>query len=237
MVASNKQYLIRSARITCLLILYSLSLMSVVWGQETRGQQVSTLIRKLKDKDASVRSNAALELGRIGPEAKAAVPDLSDALKEKDANVRREAALALGRIGPEAKAAIPDLINALEDQEISALVAYSVGQISVALSKAKETDAIDLLRKAHESLRNSQDPAVKRHADTVKAAIDALESLWWRLWWSKFTNWIYEHRIVSVAIAVYPVLFLALLALLWMRPLWLLHINAVLPDSSDIKLP
>jgi HEAT repeat protein len=56
----------------------------------------------LKNSDANVRSNAAFALGRIGAEAKTALPQLVPLLKDSDADVRSNAAEALGRIGAEA---------------------------------------------------------------------------------------------------------------------------------------
>ena len=49
---------------------------------------VKGLIEALKDKDAEVRKNAAVSLGRIGKGARAAVPALAAALKDSDADVR-----------------------------------------------------------------------------------------------------------------------------------------------------
>ena len=47
----------------------------------------------------SVRAEVAMGLGRIGPDAGAAIPDLILALGDKSERVRREASVALGRIG------------------------------------------------------------------------------------------------------------------------------------------
>src|SRR6185436_7187604 len=38
-------------------------------------------------------------------------------------------------------------------------------------------------------------------------------------------------------IAVYPVLLLTWILILWVHPLWLFHINQALPDFTDVKLP
>jgi HEAT repeat protein len=62
----------------------------------------------------NVRSEAAEALGRIGPEAEAAIPALQELLKDDEAEVRGTAAGALGRLG--AKAAIPRLTELLDDK-------------------------------------------------------------------------------------------------------------------------
>ena len=65
---------------------------------------VPVLVDALKDKrsPAAIR-NAAMAVQRIGPEAKAAVPALSQTLRVNDWGVRRASIIALGNIGPDAK--------------------------------------------------------------------------------------------------------------------------------------
>jgi HEAT repeat protein len=65
---------------------------------------------------APVRVRAALLLGRLGPDARKAVPALTRALNDRDTFVRDAAAGALGRIGPAAKEAAPAFIAFLERQ-------------------------------------------------------------------------------------------------------------------------
>jgi HEAT repeat protein len=50
------------------------------------------------DKQDRYRAMAASSLGRLGPEAKAAVPALTAALQDEDDMVREHAAEALGQI-------------------------------------------------------------------------------------------------------------------------------------------
>ncbi len=64
------------------------------------GQDISKLVKDLRDQRINVRAAAARALGRIGPEAKAAVPALSKALKDNNADVRRAAARALKQMQP-----------------------------------------------------------------------------------------------------------------------------------------
>ncbi len=67
----------------------------------------------LKEKKESVRAEVVMALGRIGPDAQAAVPDLIPLLGDKSERIRQEASRALGRIGPEA---VPPLLAAASDR-------------------------------------------------------------------------------------------------------------------------
>src|SRR5262245_11002688 len=61
---------------------------------------VPSLVTTLKeDKDPNMRYWAAESLGKFGPEARSAVPDLITALKDENKMVRMGAAYALGSIG------------------------------------------------------------------------------------------------------------------------------------------
>ena len=62
-----------------------------------------------------MRAEVAMALGRIGPDAAAAVPDLVPLLGDKSERIRREATQALGRIGT---AAIAPLIAASAHKEV-----------------------------------------------------------------------------------------------------------------------
>lgn len=70
--------------------------------------KVPELTRKLSDREPRVRSQAALDLGRIGPpHAESAVPRLISLLSDPNGGVRTSAAYALRRIDtPEAKRAL-----------------------------------------------------------------------------------------------------------------------------------
>lgn len=96
---------------------------------------VPGLIEALQKGDESLRSNAALSLGYIGPVAKAAVPALTKALQYEDEEVRRYAAEALGEIG-DARAAEP-LSKSLKDKDKNVRKA-----VKEALEKIKTTSKI-----------------------------------------------------------------------------------------------
>ena len=71
---------------------------------------------KKEDGPSRLRRSIVEALGRIGPEAKEAVPLIAWSLKDDYApNVRVAAAEALGEIGSKATEAVPALVEALED--------------------------------------------------------------------------------------------------------------------------
>ncbi len=70
---------------------------------------VDGLIRLLKERKEGVRAEAIMALGRIGPDAGAAVPALIALLADPSARIRREAAIAIPRMG---RAAVDPLIVA-----------------------------------------------------------------------------------------------------------------------------
>jgi len=78
---------------------------------------VSSLVGKLKLGAPFGRTAVVQTLGRFGPAAASAVPDLIKAIGDEQQLVRELAAIALGKIGPDAKAAIPAL-TAIKDEEI-----------------------------------------------------------------------------------------------------------------------
>lgn len=78
-------------------------------------EAVPVLIELLRDND-SYFFFVCQVLGKIGPEAKAAVPDLLEFLKDQDPIRRLWAACALSRIDPSIKAGRPILMEALKDK-------------------------------------------------------------------------------------------------------------------------
>ena len=79
---------------------------------------VTAIIEALKIPDNDVRVNAVWAIGKIGPQARASIPELMEALVDNDWKVRFPAAWALGRIGPDAVETIPSLIHALGDRKV-----------------------------------------------------------------------------------------------------------------------
>ncbi|MDP6446655.1 MAG: HEAT repeat domain-containing protein, partial [Pirellulaceae bacterium] len=79
---------------------------------------VPELRNRLTSNDAEVRAQAADVLGRIGPDANEAIPELIILLDDESGPVRRSAARALGQIGPAAEQAVPSLMRVLEDETL-----------------------------------------------------------------------------------------------------------------------
>ena len=77
--------------------------------------RLQKLIRRLKSPHDVKRIQAGLLLGRMGPEAREAVPTLLQLLMEESAQDRKLAAWTLGYIGQGAVEAIPALRVALRD--------------------------------------------------------------------------------------------------------------------------
>jgi HEAT repeat protein len=78
---------------------------------------VRALIENLKRDQVKHRSDAARSLGVLGPDARAAVPDLIGALHDPDAEVRMAAVFTLGQIGPAAADAVEPLMQLVTDYD------------------------------------------------------------------------------------------------------------------------
>ena len=76
------------------------------WDLSTKQQKrlINGLVQALKHKQWDVRQSAAEALGKIGPEAKSAVPALIQLLKDDNSIVRYYAAVVLEKVNIEAEA-------------------------------------------------------------------------------------------------------------------------------------
>jgi HEAT repeat protein len=87
-------------------------------GLATGGPGVVRALRQnLSSDQIKYRVDAARSLGVIGPDAKAAVPDLIGALRDPDREVKMAAIFALGEIGPAAGDAVEPLMRVATDYE------------------------------------------------------------------------------------------------------------------------
>jgi hypothetical protein len=116
--------------------------------------------------DWRVRVNAARVLGRIGPDARAAVPALRTALNDPQQSVRFFAVEALGKIGDESRATVDALIATLRSDRDSAVrleAADALGRVGSAA-----TNALPRLLE----LLEAEDSHTWRTAATAVLAID-----------------------------------------------------------------
>ena len=116
----------------------------------------------LKERKENIRVECIMGLGRIGPDAQAAVPDLIPLLGDKSERVRREAATALGRIGP---AAVDPLIAASThtDPVVRASAMMALGKLP------KPTDRVHsaVLKGARDTIAEVRTAAIKALAGFV----------------------------------------------------------------------
>ena len=91
-------------------------------------------IRPDEEKDPGTICSIARALGKIGPEAKDAIPAMIDLLVRygEDSSVVQSAAIALGGIGPAAKDSVPILLKLLEGGEF---IGRTKERIETALQK------------------------------------------------------------------------------------------------------
>jgi len=130
---------------------------------ESKKDEVASLIKDLKTKNAKARISAAKELGHIGAinaaDTKDAIPVLLDLLKkDRDAGVRQAVAAALGRMDPDPEKAVPVFTERLKEDKnagVRMAAATSLGQLG---AEAKE--ALPALREA----QKDKDRGVSRAA-------------------------------------------------------------------------
>jgi HEAT repeat protein len=103
-----------------------------------------------------IREDVALALGRIGQDAKPAIPTLTELLSDKEVSVRQAAALAIRNIGPVATAATPALTKSLTDENeaVRTLAAFALGRIGLDAAPAIPT-LTELLNDKEGSVRQA----------------------------------------------------------------------------------
>jgi len=102
-----------------------------------KGFAVDAVRGTLADADSRLRGLEVL--AAIGPDARAAVPELAALLSDADPLVRSEAAVALAAVGAEAAPAVPALAALLADDapaEVRYATAYALGRIGAAAKPA-----------------------------------------------------------------------------------------------------
>lgn len=205
---------------------------------------IPALTTALKDPNSIVRSSAATALGSMGTQAKVAIPALTVALQDDDKSVRSVVAMAIGTMGIEARAVIPTLTLALQDQDksVSSTAAYALGRIAAdfqyhadSLSSSELKKVIYELEKASKLI--DQNNSNSTETGLLQQSLKLLKAEQAGRWTERVSMWIYHHKLIAIA-GIYLLSLISLWSLiLWLRPVWLLHINNVLRKYTRITLP
>jgi HEAT repeat protein len=138
--------------------------------------EVTKLVKDLKDNNPSVRTKAARALEKLDPAAKDAIPVLIEALKEQqDVTIPPIAARALARQG---SAAVPALIEALEikDGRVQAYAAKALKQIGPDAKQAAPA-LIEVVKKHKDPTHVARLEAIAALGKIGPAAKDAVPTL------------------------------------------------------------
>jgi HEAT repeat protein len=125
----------------------------------------------------AVREAAAHALGRLGLEARAAIPALSRALRDPQGRVRWEAANALSSMGKESMTVLVEALNE-KDSKVRQAAAHGLGQIGPeAVAAVPALDAVEsgqVLSRgaAMRTLTNSGLPQMKACSEFLQMARD-----------------------------------------------------------------
>ena len=144
-----------------------------------RSKSVDTLAADLAGSNPHLRKVAARELSALGPNSRAALPQLTVALKDPDKRVRHATAKTLSELGLEAQPAAKALIDALAEPEADTRY-YVVKALSkVDLSK-DHVDAVPglirLLKDPNPKVRYYAAKCLKDIGPAARAAIPALKA-------------------------------------------------------------
>jgi HEAT repeat protein len=140
--------------------------------------RIAALVGALKDKSPQVRAQSATDLGKLGRDAKDAVPSLVKVfLDDEDATVRGRAVGALWEIGPEAKAAVPKFLELLKEKrspyKLRCDVAFALGHIGPGAEEATPA-LVDVLETGGPELKRVAAFALGRIGGKDKRVVPAL---------------------------------------------------------------
>lgn len=142
-------------------------------------EAVGPLERRLADKSPAVRSNAAIALGAIGPDARSATPALIRLLKDRDALVRECVIWAIKDIGTDPDQTIPTLTEMLSDRNfnIRGAAVNALGSIRPTTPAVVETLISSLGDKEGDVQHEAADALGKFGADALPAIPALIETL------------------------------------------------------------
>jgi HEAT repeat protein len=147
---------------------------------DARPDVVAALAELTKDRWVQTYGNeyddVAYALGRLGPEAKAAVPVLVEQLQDKNHRWRAYVLRALQGIGPGAGAAVPALIRVLEDEKESMDMRVNAA-LTLSRIGAAAKEAIPALGKVRDRYRHApqEEAEARTLSDTADSAIAEIQ--------------------------------------------------------------
>lgn len=121
-------------------------------------EDVSLLVRALKDRHRDVRLAAATALGKIGPAAKAALLDLHRASKDDDGQVREAVQTALRQVGDFAQENTAELLAALADPDKRIQDVAALALVDLLNKEQRAKKDITVLKALHAALEHEQFP-------------------------------------------------------------------------------
>jgi hypothetical protein len=139
---------------------------------------ITGAVTALKSPNSNLKAAAAVVLGRIGPDARDAVPALIELLGDEDLSVRELATVVLGRIGPDARDAVPALIKLLgdEDGEVRRQTAEALVHIGRG-SRDLVAELIQFLRDEDRDIRQPAATVLGQIGPVARGAVLALAKL------------------------------------------------------------
>jgi hypothetical protein len=87
---------------------------------------VPLIQRRLADRSAAIRAEAARTLASLGPAAEPALDDLIQCLDDADDQVQLAAVFALGRLGMQPETVLPHLVETLDDRALVRSAAVAI---------------------------------------------------------------------------------------------------------------
>jgi len=126
-------------------------------------QAVPVLTEAISDPDFNVRTLAMFSLGRMGAQAKSALPKIVATLADRDQTIRLYAAGALRMLGPAAAETAPDVVRAAVADPSAEVREMAAGALQSMGSSAKEVSE----RLLQQIAATDPDEAVKSRATEV----------------------------------------------------------------------
>jgi len=151
---------------------------SVLWQIDLLGSEAKVAVPDLIDvveheKKAYIRTDAAIVLGHVGPDAQAAIPALRAALNDQDERLSAQAALALWRIAAD-EVALSFLIEKLRSSEKVYLTHFSDALTEIGPPAAATVPIFIEKFKSHRDYRYTAMRALAKIGPAAKAALPTL---------------------------------------------------------------